>query len=150
MFILVEDLILTVTDLILTNVLAIIATVVSFYNLTLNRKKTYNETVTTERIKWLNDVRELTKNFIEAYLSDGKNKHELVMIKSCLFLLLHPVNKDHKLFMDTLDDYLNNENLPIDDILLKSQTVLRNNWETMKTEAGLTKYEAKDIRKRLY
>jgi len=128
-------------------IIAMLAMGVSVFNLFFYIKDIYNKTTTSERVKWINAVRQLIANFIEAYVSDSSNEDKLIFIKSHIELFLNHENPDHYELSNTLSRYLNDRDLPINELTAISQIVFKNSWERMKYEAGITKREEKKYRK---
>ena len=137
-------------NLILTITISLIAVGVSVFNLFLIRKEIYNKTITTERVKWINTVRQLIADFIETYTLDDNNERRLIFIKAHIELFLNHKNSDHYELSNTLGNYLDNKNLSVNELITISQVVFKNSWERMKWEAGFTKKKEEEIQKIIY
>lgn len=132
---------------------SIFATGISIISLLMGKRQNYNQTITGERLKWTDAVRELIADFIENYLLKCNNHDSnarLIVIKSRIDLLLNHKNSDHFELSETLTKYLGDKNLPIDDLIAISQTVFKNNWERMKWETGFSKKRESKVQNFIY
>lgn len=130
---------LDVTIALITSLLAFI---ISLINISINQKKITSEVITTNRINWIIDVRELVKKFIDIYVKDDKSI-ELTIIRNQIYLYMRQGVTSYSKLIEQLDKCIkqgyNKQNC--DDLILKAQIVFSDVWVRMKREAGIKKQD---------
>ncbi len=131
---------LTVVE-ISTIILSIIATIISLCSVVINKRQLVNTTITNNRIKWINSVRELTHEFLREYLkreNSDQYKKECIYVKICLFL-----RNDVEIYQKFLDlikkcTYEKFEDNMTIELVIETQILLNSVWNRMKREAGIS------------
>lgn len=128
-------------------VVSIAAVVVSMLNLKVVKRKLFATVITEKRMEWIRSVRELLWKFTDCYSRGGKeNKDELKSLKFNIDLYFYAEgNPDQKLLSTTLQRYIEEPGLEIDDLMKISQTVLRNPFNRMKMEICFPRKEERKI-----
>lgn len=140
-------------------IVAILAIVVSLLSILLNfymnKKTSFINTVTAERVKWLNKLRDnissfcgLTHHWVMSNIDDQKKQEilqELDKLRYLIKLQLNPFNpKEKELYnkiakkIDEIPDLTDKEDKfknAFNELISESQVVLKNEWEKVKDEA---------------
>jgi hypothetical protein len=80
-----------------TTVISVLSALVGVVSYVLSKRQLYTQTVTIQRIDWINTVRTLLSNFIELYV-DGQDAKKVLAVKTHIELFLNTKNPDHKEF----------------------------------------------------
>ena len=84
-----------------TTIISVVAAIVGVVSYFILKKQLYTQTVTVQRIDWINTVRTLLSNFIEVYVS-GQDLKKALSIKAHIELFLNLKNPDHVDFSSEL------------------------------------------------
>ena len=134
-----------------TTIIAVVAALVGVISYFLSKKQLYTQTVTVQRIEWINTVRTLLSDFIEAYV-DGQDLKKALSIKAHIDLFLNMKNPDHEKFSIELNNCIKTfgtNEIELTALTDAAQLVFKNAWERMKWEAGFKLSQEKQIQNKL-
>ena len=134
-------------SVIISIVLSVLAFLVSVGNLYLEKRKVIAQSLVTERIEWLNKVRQLMVEFIENYyLRADPSKLQVCKLKIELY-----TRRDSSVYEKlnellnacTEDTEFNKERY--DELIEECQKVLNSTWIRIKLESGMSRKDDKKI-----
>jgi hypothetical protein len=132
----------TLTDVLLA-IASIGAVVISITGLLLQKKAVVATSISASRIKWIEDVRTLTNNFLREYKKGEEGKSELLQINANIRLYLSRGNTDYIKLVNILDECLYKPYS--DDIYIRlideAQDLFHQVWTYAKVEAGISKMQ---------
>lgn len=119
----------------------VIATAISVTGLFLqarkNKKDEILQTITSNRINWINKVRELVTSFIQAYI-DGEPKTKLMRIESAIELYLRSDDEDYQVLVQAMKDCYTGgfSERKLQEVIDGAQYILHRTWVRIKVEGG--------------
>lgn len=133
----------------LSFVISIVALIISFMNYLNARKKIISDIVSTDRTKWISDIRKLMSLFLESYIK-GEND-SLKIIKSKIDLYIIYEKDSYNNFEQKLNYCISNPYTDEDyrELVSETQIMLNKVWVRIKDETGILKSDEKRIRKKL-
>lgn len=133
---------------ILPIIISCIALLVSFLTYKNDRNNVISKVVSTDRIKWISDVRSLTALFLEKYL-EGADKIDLKIIKSKIDLYIIFDKNVYMPFEEKLNYCVENKYTDKDyeELVIETQKMLNSVWIRVKTETGIANSDEKRINK---
>ena len=128
--------------------ISLIALIVSIMNYLNDRNKVISSVVSTDRMKWISDVRNLMFLFLESYLK-GSKKDKLKIIKSKIDLYIIYEKDSYKSFEEKLNYCISNPYTDEDyrELISETQIMLNKVWVRIKDETGIVKRDEKRINK---
>lgn len=133
---------MSIKDIILI-VISILAIIISAFTLIINsfltKKKISTDIITSNRINWISDVRNLVSQFIEAYTTH-KSTDELTLIRNKICLYLRSNVRSYNSLVKELDVLIadqSGEN-SCNDLILAAQNVFSEVWIRTKREAYIS------------
>lgn len=135
---------------ILPIVISLVALIVSFMNYMNDRNKVISGVVSTDRMKWISDVRSLMFDFLELYIKGAEND-KLKIIKSKIDLYIIYEKDSYKNFEEKLKYCISNPYTDEDyrELVSETQIMLNKVWVRIKDETGISKRDEKRINKLL-
>jgi hypothetical protein len=126
-------------------------------NLQLSKQQLSIQASTSNRIKWIESVRQLLSEFADTYIDymeSTKTKSDLLKIKLHIDIYLNTnMNPDQDKLSEFIESIIGNPS-PWTNISNEytslSQKVLKNAWERIKMEGGFQESSEKEIRKKIY
>lgn len=133
---------------ILPIIISCFALIVSFMTYKNERNNVISKVVSTDRIKWISDVRSLTSLFLKKYIK-GADKIELKIIKSKIDLYIIFNKNVYKAFEAKLNYCIENAYTDKDyeELVIETQKMLNSAWIRVKTETGIATSDEKRINK---
>lgn len=133
---------------ILPIIISCFALLVSFMTYKNERNNVISKVVSTDRIKWISDVRSLTSLFLEKYIK-GADKMELKIIKSKIDLYIIFNKNVYKAYAEKLNYCIENAYTDKDykELVIEAQKVLNSAWIRVKAETGIANSDEKKINK---
>lgn len=136
---------------ILPIVISMIALIVSFMNYLNDRNKVISSVISTDRMKWMSDIRNLMSLFLESYIKGGEiDNLKIIKAKIDLYIIYEKdVYKgfEGKLSHCTLNPYTDKD---YKELLNETQIMLNGVWIRIKDEAGILKRDENRINKLLH
>lgn len=129
---------------------AVLVSIVSLViTLFINKKKIKTETITKNRIEWINSVRGLIMDFLDVYMDESidslEKRTRLSLIKYKISLYLRSNVKSYDNLIKSLNKCIENgyEKNFCDALIEKSQNVFSEVWIRAKIESGISTKENK-------
>lgn len=158
-----------ISDLIsiITLLISFLAILISYLSYRTNKRKLFISSLSSYRIDWIKNIRELSREFISGYLSQDIEKMRLYKYKIDTYLnfkynkkdilkgvTTHAVKEEfigsHRELSLLLEKITNGESKNIDEFIILLQIQLDDYWQTAKVEAGVTKNQAYKFRKEVF
>ena len=134
---------------VISAVASVITIGVSVFNYFHIKKLMYVNTISTQRINWIADVRLLATKFINQYLT-AYDPVELTKLCSGIELYLNiEKNPADSAFHNVLKKYCATGGLEPDELIVNAKKSLTSAWSRMRLEAGSSKRYNKRINKKL-
>ena len=130
----------------------IVATIISlatfFVDIGRHKQDVITQSITANRINWISDVRNLISEFLFAYI-DGRPKNDLVKLLGKIRLYFHNESAYYQDFFAFMGQCCNEpySDERADDLIQKSQIILKAAWVRIKIEGGQSKDDDLRIRK---
>ena len=129
-------------------ILAFVASVATIIITVLNeQRRVKTDSITKNRIIWIKEVRNLTKQFLEIYIENygncNKRKKKLMIISSKINLYFRKGVNSYVFFAEALNKCVYND-YNVEDLKLlidSAQIVFSDVWIRVKREAGIAKKE---------
>ena len=137
----------------ITMIGAVSAIIISIFSLFESKRKLITSAISSNRIKWIADVREAMNEFLAEYLKGlnaERNQYNLRIARAKIELFMSG-SKTYKLFLAQLEK-CSTEDFSADDynnFIIQAQDVLNSTWRLMKREAGITYKREKRLTKKL-
>lgn len=133
---------------ILPIIISCFALLVSFMTYKNERNNVISKVVSTDRIKWISNVRRLTSLFLEQYIK-GADKMDLKITKSKIDLYIIFNKNVYTAFEEKLNYCIENTYTDKDyeELVIETQKVLNSAWIRVKTETGIVNNDEKKINK---
>lgn len=129
-------------------IISTIALILSFMTNINERNNVISNVVSTDRIKWISDIRDLVHLFLKSYIK-GDDSEELKIIKSKIDLYIIYEKDVYVRFEEKLNYCIKNPYTDKDyrELVTETQNMLNSVWIRIKSEAGIVNSDEKRINK---
>lgn len=135
----------------LSAAVSVAALTVSIANAALSKRRLVAETITANRIQWIQAVRELMGEFIEQFLKNQTDKRRLRLLNAKIGLYIRyeePIYQAlEKLLLRCVQESYSEE--LEQELIRECQRVLHDAWKRMKSESGIGKWSERRIYERI-